>query len=186
MEDGVCDGSIVHQYSNAPADANDQGHAQQIRAAAHEGLRDFHLPLAVQQADHHAAHQEQRAELREPPSQRGKGQSHLVKGDHSVDHDQKDQGEQDHDGLAFRGEFHRVVHGHLKPSAAHPHHGPGRVLLHPGGIGHDVPDGSPLEDHPLDDPQQDAVSQGHPGKAGGDARGKGVYRGADDSGAGSQ
>ena len=68
MEDGAGDLPVVHQHGDAPADADDQGHPQQIRAARHVGLGNGLLPHAVDEADDHAADQEQGAELREPPA----------------------------------------------------------------------------------------------------------------------
>ena len=186
MEDRVGDAAVVHQHGDAPADADDERHAQQVRAARHEGLGDLILPHAVDEADDDAAHQEQGGEFREPPAQNRQGQAHLVKGDDAVDHDEKGQGEEGHDDLALRREGHGLVHGDMNFSRADAHHGFGGVLLDPGGVGHDEPDGRALEHDPLEDPEQNALPQRYAGKARRDAGGKGVHRGGDDAGAGPQ
>ena len=186
MEDGARNLAVVHQHGDAPADADDQGHAQQIRAARHIGLGDLLLPHVVDEADDDAAHQEQGAELREPPAQNRQGQAHLVKGNHAVNHHQEGQGEDGHDHLPPGGKLHGPLHVGLDFSRAHAHYGPGRVPLHPGGVGHDKPNGRPLKDNPLDGPEEDPLSQRHPGEPRRDARGEGVDGGADDSRPGSQ
>ena len=182
MENGPSDLPIVHQHGNAPADADDQGHSQKVRAARHIGFGNLLLPHAVNEADDHAAHQKQGAELRKPPAQNRQRQAHLVKGDDAVDHHQKHQREEDHDNLALRCEHRlRLLHAHLDFARAHAHHGPGGIFLYPGGIGGDIPDGGALKHNPLEEAQHNAIPQGHPGKARGDAGGKGVDGGADDA-----
>ena len=186
MEHGVGDGAVVHQHRDAPADADDQRDAQKIRAAGHKGVRDLIFSLAVDQTDDDAAHQKQGAELREPPAENRQRQAHLVKGNDGVDHQEERQGKDRHDDLPLGGKGHRLIHCHVNVSGAHAHHGFGGILFHLGRVGHHKPDGGGLKDNPLNDPQQNAIPQGHPGKARRDARCKGVHRGADDAGPGAQ
>ncbi len=63
----------------------------------------FHLPQAVYQPDHDAARQEQSAQLREPPAQRGDGDPDLVEGDHRVGHDEEHDGEEGQHHLPAEG-----------------------------------------------------------------------------------
>ena len=180
MEDGPGNLPVVHQHGDAPADSNDKGHAQKIRAARHIGLGNLLFAHTVDEPDKDAAHQEQGAELREPPAQDRQKQAHLVKGDDAVNHHQEGQGEEEHDDLPPGGEFHRLGHIGLELPRAHADDGPGGILFYFRGVGHDKPDGGALKDQPLEEPEQDAVPQGDPGEARRDARGKGVDGGADD------
>ena len=186
VEDRVGDGAVVHQHSDAPADADDKGHAQKVRAAGHVGLYQLLLTHPVNEADDDTCHQEQGGELRKPPAQSGQGQAHLVKGHHSIDHDEECQRKEGHDDLPLGGKGHLLVHAYLDLARAHAHHGFGGVLLDLRGVGHHKPDGRRLKGHPLQQPQHDTLSQRDPGKARGDASGKGVHRGGDDAGPGPQ
>ncbi len=186
MENGVGDAAVVHQHGDAPADADDERHAQQVRAAGDEGLRQLHLPQPVHKAHHDAAHQKQGGQLREPPAQHRQGQAHLVKGDDAVDHHQKGKGKDDQNGGVPPGQGLDLAHVGVELSGADTHHGAAGVPFHPGGVGGDIPDGDTLKKNKLDDPPEDAVPQGDPGKACGDAGGKGVHGGGDDPGSGSQ
>ena len=186
VEYRVCHGTVVHQNGDAPADADDEGHPQHIRAARHEGLRDLVLPPPVHKADDDTAHKKKGRELREPPAKAGQPQSHLIEGDDAVGHQQKGQGEEEQNRLPPGRQGQDLLGVHMETAAAHPHHGAGGVPPHPLGVGHHIPDGKSLEEDPLEKPQPDALPQGDPRKARGDAGGKGVYRGGHDPRSGPQ
>ena len=84
------------------------------------------------------------------------------------------------------GEGLDAAHICVKPACADAHHGAAGVPLYPGGVGGDIPDGDALKKNELNDPPEDAVPQRDPGKACGDAGGKGVHGGGDDPGSGPQ
>ena len=180
VEHRVRHGAVVHQNRDAPADADDEGHPQHVRAARHEGLRDLVLPPPVHKADDDAAHKEQGRELREPPAPGGQGEAHLVKGDDAVGHQQEGPGKEGQDHLPPGRQGQDLLGVHPQAAAAHPHHGAGGVPPHPLGVGHHIPDGKALEEDPLQKPQADALPQGDPGEARRDAGGEGVHRGGHD------
>ena len=106
--------------------------------------------------------------------------------DSAIGHHRKGQAEDCEDHLAPGRKGHRFIHGHMELACAHTHHGFGGVFPHLGGIGRDIPDGGALKHHPLDGPEQNAVSQGHAGKARRNSRGEGIDRRGNHTGSGAQ
>ena len=175
MEDGICDGTLVHQNCDAPADTDDKTDAQHISTACHKSLHQFLLAHAVNEANENAAHQKQGRQFREPPSESRQRCSQFVKGDDAVDHHDERACKYRHDDFPPSRKLHGLFHAGFQLAGTNTHHRPGWVLFHLGRISHDEPDGGGFEHHPLDQTKDDALSQRDSRKAGGNAGGKRVH-----------